>query len=97
MTKTIKINGLDVEFSEKVPTRDGVYWVLYGVFFHTCAVENGYVDGTGTMPSETNYLWSAALVPAVEVRKAWAESWECGANDGPNYEESRARKVVEGF
>lgn len=84
MTTVIKINGLDVEFSEKVPTKPGVYWwkaeeTDYGMIRQVTLSTSGElccIFGAmhGSRVRMIGGLWSSPLVPAVEVARAYAES-----------------------
>lgn len=98
MNTVIKINGLDVEFSEKVPTRAGAYWRVYAAPAVRAArlieVRPRWQDGTLTpflgekdlgRINIKGYLWSTSpLVPAVEIRHAWMEARELNP-DEPEY------------
>ena len=109
MTNTIKINGLDVEFSEKVPTREGVYWWIEDAHDTSpmcrriVMFREGLCDwrGSGSV-AQLGGLWSAPLVPAVEVEKAFYEHSEMSSytdgNIGPGelFVGSRAKRVTEG-
>lgn len=106
MTKTIKINGLDVEFSEKVPKREGVYWWIEDshdtspMCRRIAMFREGLCDwrGSGSV-EQLGGLWSAPLVPVVDVERAYREAiaeapgivgWDTSWN------ESRAKRVTEG-
>jgi hypothetical protein len=107
-TTTIKINGLDVEFSEKAPNRIGPYWWCYRIgsvlrlreVFNPCG--DVLIDRESDwQPEDAGGLWSTSpLVPAVEVSKAHAE----GCSDGgktcdkgrSDWNTSRAKRVTEG-
>lgn len=62
MTKTVRIYGVDVEFTDKAPTEDGLYWALDGLTHFQTVIDGGYSD-TGYLPSEAEWMWSAPLVP----------------------------------
>lgn len=110
MNTVIKINGLDVEFSDKVPTRPGVYWVkpkdkypithprLCTVLTHCGRMyeDCGELDPCG-IPQ--GVLWSTSpLVPAVEVERAYDEEAEDmrSKDINRNWAGSRACAVTEG-
>ena len=111
MKTTININGLDVEFSDQKPTRAGAYW--YSVhhemtpsLMHVHKSELGelYVPGEGRLAHWCEVgLWSAPLVPAVEVGSAFTEGHMAGVVTAikggtclGDWSESRASKIVEG-
>lgn len=62
MTKTVRIYGVDVEFTDKAPTEDGVYWAFSGSKPGLVEVVNGYAQGC-YLPHETGWAWSSPLVP----------------------------------
>jgi len=62
MTKTVRIYGVDVEFTDKAPTEDGAYWVLDGQVYRLEVLLYGYTIGN-MLPHETGWMWSAPLVP----------------------------------
>lgn len=81
MKTTIKIHGLDIEFSDTPPTRPGAYWwrhpdewakpVLKEIF-NPCS--DVLIDRqTDRQPKDVGGLWSAPLVPVTEVADAWHE------------------------
>jgi len=70
MKTTITINGLPVEFTSDAPKEDGLYWILDGIVQDNVIVENGYIETSGVMPSETNWIWSAPLIPSDRLTKA---------------------------
>lgn len=70
MTKTLRIYGVDVEFTDKAPSEDGYYWILDGEVQDGVSVENGYIETSAIMPSETNWLWSSRLVPSSKALAA---------------------------
>lgn len=90
MNTVIKINGLDVEFSGKVPTKPGVYWWSDGEgqmleTTHVIINENGNASAKDCVDLmwrdcvEWPGIWSTSpLVPAVEVEKAWTDGAEYG-------------------
>lgn len=109
MKTTIPINGLDVEFSDKKPTRAGAYWWSFGPNLAMPVSLNTTSSGLVVSWNNQNIehwsgLWSTSpLVPAVEVEKAWEEGWRaCATTDCPTakrldeWDHSRARRVVEG-
>lgn len=97
-TKTININGLDVEFTDAPPTKPGVYWAavikpyefdVYVVYEHTCDGKTTLMGKGGglAMPvDKLNGFWSGPLIPADEVEMAWTSGFSCGQahmEDGP--------------
>lgn len=113
MKTTININGLDVEFTDEVPTRAGAYWFrLTGAKPQLVEVCEGgygtlYVPGEGSL-DEFHGLWSAPLVPVTEVERmkeeverAYVEGYDDAGGSGYNmtlqWKTSNARKVVEGL
>lgn len=72
MTKTVRIYGVDVEFTDKPPIEDGLYWILDGVVQDNVIVENGSIETSSVTPSETNWLWSAPMIPSNKAHKALA-------------------------
>lgn len=84
MKTTIKINGLDVEFSDTPPTRPGAYWYTVAEMapqlMHVQCGEQGtlYVPGEGMLDG-FHGLWSAPLVPVTEVEECWNEAWMAGS------------------
>lgn len=110
MKHTIKINNLDVEFTDEVPTKPGAYWCMERGrsepelvrVTHKGATLVGAISGamTDTPLSNVSGLWSAPLVPVTEVKKAWEEARRDDPNDDEcwdvGYNESRAKRVVEG-
>lgn len=104
MKTTININGLDVEFTDEVPTRVGYYLCIDKDGSTEDDVEPVRVTdryGLHAMQRLASYdnLWSAPFVPVTEVRKAYKEGWDqCDEPLGIDrvYPNSNARKVVEG-
>jgi len=109
MSTVIKINGLDVEFSEKVPDRSGVYLFIRSskqMRFDVCPamVKSDNHDGRLYVFDEPlSYhvgLWSTSpLVPAVEVEMAYREAIEEAPSlEGwaTSWDNSRAKRVTEG-
>ena len=116
MKTIIPINGLDVEFSDQKPTRPcACYQFRLGwsepKLISVRRLHRGILIGGGSSLEDydENFVWSAPLVPAVEVEKAWQEGAKHGDQSrllyergGPNvtdadgYAQSRARRVVEG-
>ena len=98
MTTTIRINGLDVEFSEQVPTRAGPRWWTRRIgpdstslrvkdIWNPCS--DVLIDReTDLQPKDIGGLWSTSpLVPAVEVEKLKKEvsyAWSEGYNAALN-------------
>ena len=69
MTKTVRIYGVDVEFTDQAPSEDGVYWVRDAGFNRTVEVQMGYTADR-QLPHETGWLWSAPLIPSASAIKA---------------------------
>lgn len=69
MKTTIRINGLDVEFTDQKPTRPGVYWHLLDNHPEPYVITVTEKYGVYAIDQLHVYkgLWSAPLVPAVEV------------------------------
>ena len=112
MKTTIKINNLDVEFTDEVPTRAGVYWWTRRVgsestSLHVKDIWNPCGEMlmdriTNKEPLEIGGLWSSTLVPVTEVEKAYDEGSNdteepLGRNAERRWEKSRAKRVVEGM
>ena len=70
MTKTVRIYGVDVEFTDKAPTVDGVYYALIESGWHISIIEGGLTSGMEA-PSSKSWLWSAPLIPSDRVTKAY--------------------------
>lgn len=108
MNTVIKINGLDVEFSEQVPTVAGARWgktdkgriLLYDVALNQLGELVCWYGGCEVSLSRPGFIWSTSpLVPAVEVERAWEEGFSTGSNVGSelgDWRTSRARRVTEG-
>lgn len=92
MKTTIPINGLDVEFSDKKPTRAGAYWWSFGPNLAMPVSLNTTSSGLVVSWNNQNIehwsgLWSTSpLVPAVEVEKAWQEGAKHGDQSRLLYE-----------
>lgn len=106
----IKINGLDVEFTDDVPTKAGDFYAI-DARLETRSMTSDYVSILRVKPvhgvyvvghlQQFNYLWSAPLVPVTEVFRAYREGREdCQIQfEEPIkdwYDDSRAKRVVEG-
>lgn len=83
MKTVIKINGLDVEFTDQKPTRPGAYWWVWNAsdkpqlrtIFNPCS--DVLIDlKTDLQPKDVGGLWSAPLVPVTEVERAYFEGHE---------------------
>ena len=104
-TTIIPINGLDVKFSDVKPTRPGAYWWLPPGSTNPDVIQLFEIPAVSEFDSG---LWSAPLVPTVEVEKAYREGFYDGsagmninsteliAAQSEDYSKSRARRVVEG-
>lgn len=104
MNTVIKINGLDVEFSDKVPTKPGAYYrVRDGGTIPE--IEDVYATKTGRLVVHLYGVvavdtcggrWSTSpLVPAAEVQRAYFEGDRDCIRKSP-FSDSRARRVTEG-
>lgn len=104
MTTIIKINGLDVEFSDNVPTRAG-FWLwskdVNTTIYPTRVWQAGHMFASSELGSYTcvddiGGIWSTSpLVPAVEVQRGYIEGHTSCIGRIP-YNDSRAKRVVEG-
>ena len=95
MKTVIKINGLDVEFSDKVPEKPGAYYFLASKQAHPSTA----LICHPRLWKDAGGLWSTSpLVPAVEVEKAYDEGAEDMRSKDINrtWADSRARAIAEG-
>ena len=68
--KTVRIYGVDVEFTDKAPTVDGVSDALIESEWHISIIEGGLTSGMES-PLSKSWLWSAPLIPSDRVTKAY--------------------------
>lgn len=106
MKTTIKINGLDIEFTDQKPTRPGIY--LWGPEDGDLIGPLKIVEDAGILIVNDSWvpleqyigLWSAPLVPVTEVKEAWNECYATGqipSEATGHWKKSRTRRVVEGI
>lgn len=109
MTTIIKINGLDVEMSDALPTKPGAYWWVPGPESSETVFQLAFnegkpiaVRGEYFQPIVVAGLYSTSpLVPAVEVEKAYKEGYMDRVNDYQSeveetFTKCRAKRVTEG-